>query len=135
MVLFVQVAPELMSWGSANATRDVTEHSQKELPCVSPGARLRHVCWCTDAPSPFAPQLTALPLISAALLLALIAFVNVFRTALVRPVPCSEAVDGRSTAILCPFKVALPCKLGRGDGLSARCELLEVPCPKNLGAG
>ncbi len=36
-----------------------------------------------DKPSPFSPQFTALPLIAAALLLMLLAFVNIFRTALV----------------------------------------------------
>lgn len=39
--------------------------------------------WVADAPSPFVPQLTALPLIAAALLLILVAFINIFRTALV----------------------------------------------------
>ena len=63
---------------------------RKGAPAALPGsshtASLGVHC-AADKPSPFAPQFTALPLITAALLLMLLASVNLFRTALVRPLP------------------------------------------------
>ena len=57
-----------------------------------------------DKPSPFSPQFTALPLITAALLLVLLAFVNVFRTALVQ-LPQTFATPAH--VLLCSFRAVV----------------------------